>query len=796
MREHSTRQYKLLCIEDSFSDVFLIRQNLGSKNQNDTRFNIHDVQTLRAGMDFLKQEKVDLVLLDLNLPDCSGLESFRILKKENPSVPIIVLSQVSLEDFAIQAIREGAADYVLKEVLHSELLRFSVMNALERILYLNSIQQQREKFASILNPLCDGVVIVGHDGYIKFVNPMAEKLLGQTKEHLLNSEFPYALSRDESLEVCSTQMDGQPERVLQLQCTDIFWLNDEMASCVTLRDITAYRAIQTNLEKAKCDAERASRLKSDFLALVSHEIRTPLNGMVGMTSLLLETSLSAEQLEFVQAIRSSSDGLCSLINDILDLSKIEAGKLDLETTEFEIHALIDEALELFYEPASRKGVVIAGIVQENIPRKFVGDPFRIRQILANLLSNAVKFTTKGHICIEASLLPISENESVLHLSVEDSGTGIPKHKLEELFKPFSQLGTKSEIQEQGSGLGLAISKRLVELMGGTISVQSKQDLGSIFSFTIPLKGSTSTYGESDYFRFHGKKVLLVGSDSSVELLLTRSLQSMGIFTQTASPSMLSCNESIERSLFDVDFIIVFESELQQWEDLTEVVHKLNSAPSPKPLRILFLLEKNSAPLPSTQMLIGASIVTGTYPLRQSKILELFDALIHGNFIPREGTQECPNHRQVRHPALNLSQQKKIGKRVLLAEDNAVNQKVASKMLDRLGYDVDIVANGVEALAALERFPYALVLMDCQMPIMDGYEASKQIRIREGLVRHTPIIAMTASVMPDDVARCYECEMDDFIAKPCKLEELNKTLSRWEKISPTNYSLQTLSSQIN
>ena len=533
-----------------------------------------------------------------------------------------------------------------------------------------------------------------------------------------------------------------------------------------MRDVTPIKELQRELDEAHRHALEAAGTKGRFLATMSHRIRTPMNGVIGMTNVLLQTKLTPEQREYTSIIRNSGEALLSILDDVLDHAKIESGRMELGRAPFALRTLLEEIVELLSVRAHDKGIELASIIDERVPDRVLGDRGRLRQVITNLLGNAVRFTQHGHVVLRGTVVGHDRDTAFIRFDVSDTGVGISREQQKNLFQDYAQANPAIAREFGGTGLGLAISRQIVELMGGHMLVESAPGEGSTFSFTARF-GTAPEHATGTFFlprSFSGARLLALPLHKITREVLDHQLASFGVHLEAARDLREAERKLKKPSGFD---LLLLELPLGAREEETRrAVSEVVAIARNVPLAVLCGMGHRSV---SDAAREAGAALTLSRPLRRAA---LYEGL--GSVLGLTTNSPFRGKRNGEKPA----QDGKLRARVLVAEDNLVNQKVAVRSLEMLGCDAEVAANGAAAIEALQQGEFDIVLMDCQMPVLDGFHASQRIRELEGAAKHTPIIAMTANAMQGDRERCLAAGMDDYMPKPVTLAALDATLRHW------------------
>jgi len=671
----------------------------------------------------------------------------------------------------------------------------------EREQAAHRVRQSEDRFRSAIDAMQEGMVVLDGKGVIRLANRRAEEILeqqpgtlvgmnGSTPEwELETSDGERVVPEDDPAivtlgtgiprtgVVLGLRRDNQVKRWISVSTAAVKHAGDNRSHGVvaTFSDITQRRLAEAELARAREDAVAAARAKSEFLANMSHEIRTPMNGIIGMVDLLLETTLNDDQNDYAQAIRSSGTTLITVINDILDLSKMEAGKLTVETTAFDLREVMEEVAELLAVTARAKGLDFVLDVPPDMPGHLQGDPVRVRQVLTNLVGNAIKFTESGRVVLAAEVVEDGHTEALLRLSVEDSGIGIPTEDLERIFESFNQVDTSHSRRFGGTGLGLTISRQLVDLMGGEIGADSLVGMGSRFWIELAFaKRDTGANPDSSETpqTTENPLVLVAGGNAERGWSLCRQFKAWGA-TARFEPDVRRA-ESELASRKAGTYRAVFLDETAARGEERKALAAFTAAAAGVRAHVVLLTSLGETWSREELQRFGLRATLGK-PVRRSALRKTFVMATSASSPAAETTAGRPEANSA--PVEGL--------RLLLVEDNAVNRKVATHLLTRMGHQVETALNGADAVEKLRKQSWDLILMDIQMPVMDVFEATATIRAMKGAAARTPIVAMTAHALQGDKERCLAAGMDGYISKPVQQETLREILEGWaEKLRDT------------
>lgn len=653
-----------------------------------------------------------------------------------------------------------------------------------------ALQQSHEQIKNILENTSDIFFAINGDFRLQYVNQRAEELFRRSRHdligHVLWDELPELASY--FYKNCCKAIRHNQVSVFEGYYPPLNrWFEGRACPSgdglgVFLLDITMRKLTEQNMRKATDAALQASTARSQFLANMSHEIRTPMNGVLGMLNLLRDTEMTAEQYEYVETAFDSADGLLILINDILDFSKIDAGKLTLESIDFDLRSTLESVVDMLAGQAYAKGLELIYLVPSSLADWWRGDPGRFRQILINLVGNAIKFTDQGDVVVRVTRIADNDSKSVLRFEISDTGTGIAPEVCERIFDPFSQADGSTTRRFGGTGLGLGISSQLVELMGGNIGVTSELGQGSTFWFTVEFDKCTEipSFVEVTDNRLSGLKCLVVDDCAASQEFFKQQLTTWGMHADSIANGQLALEALRSAVVCQASYDVIISDSTMPVMDGFELAQQIKADSTIAAVKIIIVtrLGQRGEGSKAREMGIAAYI---SKPIRKAQLYDCMHLVM--GFSTINPTPLITQH--------SLREIETKNTRILVVEDNAVNQRVAVGILKKLGCRADVAGNGLEAIEALGRIAYDLILMDCQMPEMDGYDATRVIRQRElesqvekrffltsSSSNHVPIIAMTANAMQGDKEACLAAGMDDYLAKPVKIDLLRQKLEHW------------------
>lgn len=651
------------------------------------------------------------------------------------------------------------------------------------------LKKEKERFYQLIESAPDAIVILDDNGRVTMVNSQTVALFGFSKNELLGFNINRLIEKDHydhrgtiksyfstsNANIRVTKKDlvanrkGKPTFYCDMSLSPLVTEEGLFISTV-VRDVTERRKTQQELIDAKEKAENLTKAKSEFISNMSHEIRTPMNGVIGMTGLLSDTDLTSEQKEYVSTIRVSGENLLTIINDILDFSKIEAGKMELEKHPFNVNSCIEEALDLFGKKVSEKNIDLIYLIDSEVPPVVAGDVSRLRQIIVNLVNNAIKFTDEGEVFISVSLAdrnPGEEGQLKLLFEVRDTGIGIAADKVGKVFESFSQVDASTTRKYGGTGIGLTISKNLVSLMGGDIWVKSKENVGTSFYFTIVVEPSVSLNVESKLFDAEvmtGKRLLIVDDNATNRRILEIQSKGWRMIPTLVGSAAEAIQLVIDNSATPFDLAIL-DMQMPQMDGL-QLARQLSKMTDKKLPMIMLTSLEHTSEIKAEAGNIFAGFVTK--PVKQTYLYTLIAQTLTKE---KQATQVS---QLTNNKVLDEEFAKTYPLKIVVAEDNAINVKLIVRLMQKLGYSIDVAGNGLEVIEAIQRQKYDLIFMDIQMPEMDGITATKEIVKRWGNNRPV-IVAMTAHALKEEKDRCFDAGMDDFITKPLVIPDLMKML---------------------
>jgi PAS domain S-box-containing protein len=799
---------RILCIDDDAVDRKIIERSLKQKFGDD--LSLETVATVDEAFEKLEANKFDIIFLDYMLQGTTGLEFLNELNNKGITSPVILLTGLGNEEVAVEALKLGAYDYFTKDQLKSERIFQSVINITERRKAEEKIKFERKKLQNIMDSMVDGITITDMEGKMISVNNATLKQFGYKEDEvigkILGEVFFDEKDAQKFKEVIDMLASGQMIKTQEFQAKrkdkSYFPVSVNLsvlrgdggqkeAIVAVHRDITERKKEEEALRKAKEEAEIANRTKSEFLATMSHEIRTPMNAIIGMAELLSETELNKDQRGYVEISRNAGENLLGIINDILDLSKVEAGEIKLEKIGFNIVEIVEKTCDIMAFRAHKKEIELSHHINSEVPVNLIGDPARLRQICVNLLGNAVKFTVKGEVVLNIDFDDQKKREIFkgedgrknvrLLFSLRDTGIGIPENKRESIFESFTQADSSTTREYGGSGLGLTICKRLVELMKGNIWVESEVGKGSVFQFTAEfgIGEKASRYIEPEEIEeldIRDLRTLVVDDTAANRLILSEFLTRWGAKVEEAKSGKEAL--SILRSSFKKEEpieLILLDCRMPEMGGF-EVMEKINEEFPKGCVTVMMLSSDNRAGDFSRieELGIGSYLVK---PVKKDELKKAIIATLKKDKV--DGREQVGKEKDKE----KKEEKDKGGShlKVLLVEDTEDNVLLIKAYLKETPYELDIARNGKFAVDKFRAGDYDLVFMDMQMPVMDGFTAVEKIREwekKEGRER-TVIVALTAYAMKEEVQRTLKVGCDAHLSKPVKKKELIEMIKACE-----------------
>jgi two-component system, sensor histidine kinase and response regulator len=768
----------------------------------------------RAALRCVMAQDFAVILLDVRMPIMGGFETAALirLRWQSEMTPIIFITALGADEIVSDRYAEGAVDFLFAPVQPEE-LRAKVSffaNLFIKAELLAARAREVQASADRLRLLTDAapVGIFQTDAQNRYVytNPRWTEITGIGADQAVGRAWDSIIGPEQRADLAAEQADvsakelsrrfeirpaNSTPRIVLVTARSMLGIDGGTAGWVgTLADVTAEAGAEAAMSAARDKATEASRLKSDFLANMSHEIRTPMNGVIGMTDLLLETELGAVQRDYAQTVRNSGEALLTIINDILDYSKVEAGKLEIEDIEFDLRSVVDGVVDLLAGQAQHKALELVAILDAAVPAVVRGDPGRVRQVLTNLIANAIKFTRTGEVVVRVTMTEHADEAAIVRFEVTDTGDGIAPDKIGLIFAPFVQADTSTSRRYGGTGLGLAISSQLVTLMGGDFGVSSELGQGSRFWFTIRAPAHASRAKQelqSPDAGFAGQSALIVDDNATQRAILSDHLTGWGMIVSAAESGPTALETLRAAADRGAPFAVALIDQSMPGMDGLQLARAIVADPALSPRVVLLTgLGKERDVADAHESGVCAALSKPVHLAELAGCLRIALGLQVADDAP---TEPAPRSRQ--WGTEHGDRDEPLG-RLLLAEDNLINQKVAVAMLSGAGYQVDTVLHGSAAVQAAAAHPYVAILMDAQMPEMNGYEATAAIRAQEGADRHTPIIALTAGARREDRERAMAAGMDGYLAKPINKDALLALVARSVQQGVTVTSIPTAS----